>query len=319
MENRTYAIAVGLFTLLLGLALLFSFWWLSGDHKQNASYTVVSSLPVTGLSVESTVKFRGVNVGKVTGIGFDPSSRNVIRIDIRVMDELQLSEQSHAKLRMQGVTGLAFLDLDDTEDHRVPLLSDGGEIPLQPSAMDKLLADGPQLVTQIETLLQNSNALATTANQLLGSVDHEKLGQTLNHLERAAGKLEPLLNTAATTFERLGNMASEQNQAILSETLGSIRQTADAAHPLLDELTRTAQEFRGMTQEIGQNSQLLSQTLNHETLPRIHLLSERMNRDLLQLGELLDNLEQQPQSLLFGKPPARPGPGEDGFQPEMNH
>jgi phospholipid/cholesterol/gamma-HCH transport system substrate-binding protein len=318
MENRTYAIAVGLFTLLLGLALLLSFWWLSGDHRQNANYTVVSSLPVTGLSVESTVRYRGVNVGKVTDIHLDETARNVIRIDIRVIEELRLSEQSHAELRMQGVTGLAFIDLDDTDDSSVPLLAEGGEIPLHPSMMDKLLADGPQLVTQIETLLESSNALANTANQLLNSVDHEKLHQTLTNLELASRKLEPLLSTASTTFERMGNMASEQNQVMLSETLSSMQKTADAAHPLLNELNETAREFRRMTQEIGKDSRQLSHTLNDETLPRIHELTGHLNRDLTQFSELLDGLEQHPQSLLLGKPPARPGPGENGFQSDMN-
>jgi len=318
MENRTYAIAVGLFTLLLGLALLLSFWWLSGDHRQNANYTVVSNRPVTGLSVESTVKYRGVNVGKVTNISLDQTAKNVIRIDIRVIDELRLSEQSHAELRMQGVTGLAFIDLDDTEDSSVPLLAADGEIPLLPSMMDKLLDDGPQLVSQIETLLQSSNALATTANELLSSVDHEKLSQTLSHLERASGKLGPLLDTAATTFERMGNMASEENQVMLSETLSSMQKTADAAHPLLTELNETAREFRSMAQEISKDSQQLSHTLNFETLPRIHELTRHMNRDLTQFSELLDSLEQHPQSLLLGKPPAKPGPGENGFQSDMN-
>jgi phospholipid/cholesterol/gamma-HCH transport system substrate-binding protein len=318
MENRTYAIAVGLFTLLLGLALLLSFWWLSGDHRQNASYTVVSNLPVTGLSVESTVRYRGVNVGKVTNIRLDPAARNVIRIDIRVIDELRLTEQSHAELRMQGVTGLAFIDLDDTEDNSAPLLADGAEIPLQPSIMDKLLEDGPQLVTQIETLLQSSNALANTANQLLNGMDHEKINQTLINLELASRKLEPLLNSASTTFERMGNMASEQNQVMLSETLSSMQKTADAAHPLLTELNETAREFRSMAQEFGKDSHQLSHTLNFETLPRIHELTRHMNRDLTQFSELLDSLEQHPQSLLLGKPSARPGPGESGFQSDLN-
>jgi len=299
MENRTYAIAVGLFTLLLGLALLLSFWWLSGDHRQNANYTVVSSLPVTGLSVESTVRYRGVNVGKVTNIRLDQTARNVIRIDIRVIDELRLSEQSHAELRMQGVV-------------------EGGEIPLQASMIDKLLDDGPQLVRQIETLLESSNTLASTANQLLNSMDHEKLNQTLTNLELASRKLEPLLNTASTTFELMGNMASEQNQLMLSETLSSMQKTADAAHPLLTELNETAREFRNMAQEIGKDSRQLGHTLNFETLPRIHELTRHMNRDLTQFSELLDSLEQHPQSLLLGKPPARPGPGENGFQPDMN-
>lgn len=319
MENRTYAIAVGLFALLFSLFLLFSFWWLSGDHKSSSAYTVVSPLPVTGLSVESAVKFRGVNVGKVTAITLDKTTKNIILIDISVMDSLKLSEKSNAKLRMQGVTGLAFIDLDDTGDSSIPLLAEGGEIPLQPSTIDKLLDNGPLLVSQLEALLKSSNALADTANQLLGSVDHEKLNQTLSNLERASRKLEPMLNTATTTFERMGNMASEQNQLMLSETLNSMQKTADAASPLLGELNVTAREFRSMAQEIEQSSQQLSHTLNHETLPRIHELTQNMNRKIRQFGGLLNHLEENPQSLILGKPPAKPGPGEDGFQSDTKN
>jgi phospholipid/cholesterol/gamma-HCH transport system substrate-binding protein len=316
MENRTYAIAVGLFTILLGLALLLSFWWLSGDHKQNAQYIIVSSLPVTGLSAESAVKFRGVNVGKVTDIRLDSKSRNTIFIDIQVLDELRLSEQSYANLRMQGVTGLAFIDINDTDDDTAPILPKGGEIPLQPSTMDKLLSEGPQLVEQVSTLLQNSNTLIDSVNVLIGNIDHGSVSRTIDNLERTTEKLEPLLNSASVAFQRMGDMASEQNQARLEDTLESINQAAIATKPLIEELTVTVQEFRNTTQEIGKNSMELRQTLGQETLPRIHRLSERMHRDLQQLGELVDSLEQNPQSLLFGKPPAKPGPGEPGFQPE---
>ncbi|PKO24863.1 MAG: MCE family protein [Betaproteobacteria bacterium HGW-Betaproteobacteria-8] len=319
MENRTYAIAVGLFTLLLGLFLLFSFWWLSGEHQKNSNYVVVSPIPITGLSVESAVKFRGVDVGKVTNITLDKTNKNIIRVEIRVQDDLGLSENSTARLRMQGVTGLAFIDLNDTTDPEAKPLAEGAEIPLHPSLVDKLMDNGPALIAQIESLLKSSNELATTANQLLGSIDHEKLNQTLTNLEQASTKLEPLLNTATTTFERMGNMASEQNQAMLSETLSSMQKTADAAQPLLGELNDTAREFRNMAQEIGQGSQQLSHTLNHETLPRIHELTKNMNRDMRQFSELLNNLEENPQSLILGKPPAKPGPGEDGFQPNTEN
>jgi phospholipid/cholesterol/gamma-HCH transport system substrate-binding protein len=318
MENRTYAIAVGLFTLILGTFLLFSFWWLSGDHKKNVEYVVVSSLPVTGLSVESAVKFRGVDVGKVTSIDFDKTTRNIIRIQIRVVDDLSLSEASTAELRMQGVTGLAYIDLNDTADEAKPLPA-GAEIPLVPSLIDKLLSGGPALASQIELLIKNSNELAHTANQLLGSVDHEKLNRTLSNLESASEKLGPLLNSAATTFDRMGKMASEQNQALLSETLGSMQKTAEAARPLLGELNNTAKEFSGMAKEIEQSSKQLTHTLNFETLPRIHELTESMNRDMRQFGNLLDQLEENPQSLILGKPPAKPGPGENGFSPDQHN
>ncbi|MDP2246759.1 MAG: MlaD family protein, partial [Nitrosomonadales bacterium] len=222
MENRTYAIAVGLFTLLLGTFLLFSFWWLSGDHKDNVEYVVVSPLPVTGLSVESAVKFRGVDVGKVTSIDLDKRSKNIIRIQIRVSDELTLTEASVAELRKQGVTGLAYIDLNDTES-AAKSLGAGAEIPLVPSMIDKLLSGGPELAEQIELLIKNSNELASTANQLLGSVDHEKLNQTLSNLEAASSKLEPMLNSASTAFDRMGKMASDENQALLTETLSNLQ------------------------------------------------------------------------------------------------
>lgn len=318
MENRAYAIAVGLFTIALGLFLIFSFWWLSGNHQKNLEYVVVSPLPVSGLSVESTVKFRGVNVGKVTDISLDKTAKNIIRIQIRVLDDLRLSEESTAELRMQGVTGLAHIDLNDTEAEAPPL-AEGAEIPLIPSLVDKLMDNGPALIHQIESLVKNSNELANTANRLLGSIDHEKLNQALTNLELASRQLEPLLNSATITFDRMGQMASEQNQALLTETLSSMQKTADAARPLLGELNNTAREFRSMAQQIEQNSQQLTHTLDHETLPRIHELTHNMNRDLRQFSDLLDSLEAHPQSLILGKPPAKPGPGENGFQPDTKN
>jgi len=318
MENRTYAIAVGLFTILLGLFLIFSFWWLSGDHKKNVEYVVVSPLPVTGLSVESAVKFRGVDVGKVTAITLDETAKNIIRIQVRVVDDLKLSEASTAELRMQGVTGLAYIDLNDV-DTASTFLAAGAEIPLVPSLIDKLLNQGPNLVLQIESLIKNSNELASTANQLLGSVDHEKLNQTLNNLESASRKLDPLLNNASNSFERMGKMASKENQALLSETLSSMQKTAETAQPLLGELSETAKDFRLMAKGIEQSSLQLTHTLHDETLPRIHELTENMNRDVRQFGQLLDNLDDNPQSLILGKPPAKPGPGEAGFQSQPSN
>lgn len=314
MENRTYAIAVGLFTVLLGVFLLFSFWWLSGDHQKNVQYVVVSKLPVTGLSVESAVRYRGVNVGKVTDIALDKSAKNVIRIEIRVAEDLNLSKAATAELRQQGVTGLAYIDLNDKETEGERLAA-GGEIPLYPSIIDKLLDGGPVLVSEIQKLVKTSNELAVTANRLLGTVDHEKFNQVLSNLEQASKKLDPLLSSATTSFEQMGRMASEENQALLADTLRSMQRSADAAQPVLGELNNAASDFRSMTKGIDETRRELDQTLNQETLPRIHELTENMNRDMRQFGHLLDTLEDNPQSVIRGKPPARPGPGESGFQP----
>ena len=110
MENRAYAIAVGIFTLVLGIAMLFAFWWISGSQQARSEYTIASRLPVTGLSAEGIVKFRGVDVGKVTEVSLDPSSQTTILIKIAIEKNLKLSTEAYAELRRQGITGLAYID-----------------------------------------------------------------------------------------------------------------------------------------------------------------------------------------------------------------
>lgn len=316
MENRAYAIAVGLFALLLGCALLFSFWWMNDDHKSNTSYLVVSQLPVTGLNVESAVKFRGVSVGKVTDITFAPADQSIVQIGIQVQEDLALTSTSYAELRLQGITGLAYIDLNDQLDGDRTVLMADAEIPMRSSRMDQLLEAAPALLSELDSLIRNSNTLVSTSNQLLESIEHTKFNQTLSNLETASSKLEPLLDNAAITLNRIASMASKQNQTLLTEALVSMQRSTEAAQPLFNDLRNSAQEFRSVTSQIGQDSQQLSHTLNNETLPHIHTLTENLNRDLRQLGTLLNTLEENPQSLVFGKPTVRPGPGELGFNPE---
>jgi phospholipid/cholesterol/gamma-HCH transport system substrate-binding protein len=72
MENRSHALAAGLFTLFLGLAVALSIWWFGGKHEATTEYTVVTRHNVTGLSLQGQVRYRGIRVGKVQAIELDP-------------------------------------------------------------------------------------------------------------------------------------------------------------------------------------------------------------------------------------------------------
>jgi phospholipid/cholesterol/gamma-HCH transport system substrate-binding protein len=54
---------------------------------------------VTGLSPEAAVKFRGVDVGKVTEISIDPASQTTALIKIAIAQNLKLSSETYAELR----------------------------------------------------------------------------------------------------------------------------------------------------------------------------------------------------------------------------
>ncbi|MFA6179521.1 MAG: MlaD family protein [Candidatus Methylopumilus sp.] len=312
MENRAHAIAVGLFTILLGLASIFAYWWLSGSRQELAEYTVVSPLPVTGLSPESGVKFRGVDVGKVTQIAFAPDSQTSIRITIVVTADLQLSKEAYAELRMQGITGLAYIDLNDESNGAVKL-EEGAIIPLRPSVIDQLMKKGPQLISQMETLIANTTKLSESASQLVANIDGQKLNRMIDHLEKASAKVEPTLKSASVMFNNVSKMASEKNQRQLTQTLQSLQQTSDEARPMMDEMSSTAKQFREVADQFQLNTSQLINTLDTETLPQIHLLTQTLNHEAKHFDSVIDLLEDHPQSLIFGKPTPQPGPGEAGF------
>ncbi|HEX6827549.1 MAG TPA: MCE family protein, partial [Burkholderiales bacterium] len=63
MENRAYAIAAGVFTLLLAVAVFVTARWLTGGAVARDVYELVSPFPITGLNPRGTVRYRGVEVG----------------------------------------------------------------------------------------------------------------------------------------------------------------------------------------------------------------------------------------------------------------
>ncbi len=312
MENRAYAIAVGIFTLVLGIGMALAYWWISDSQQARTSYTVSSQLPVTGLSPEAKVKFRGVDVGKVIAISLDPTSQTTILIDIGVAKTLKLSGGAYAELRRQGLTGLAYIDLNDESKNLIALQA-GSKIPLRPTLVDDLMSKGPELTAQIETLLRNSSQFTASANQALTSVDIQKLNSAIANLNKASEKAIPAINAATNMFNNANEMVSDKNKAQLVQTLESMRQTFDAAKPLINELSLTTKKFYNTANQIEISSNQLANTLDTETLPQLHTMTQNMNRSVIHFNQLIDVIESNPQSIIFGNPVLPAGPGEEGF------
>jgi phospholipid/cholesterol/gamma-HCH transport system substrate-binding protein len=315
MENRAYAITVGIFTLILGIGMLITYWWMSGSQEPRTAYVVNSQLPVTGLSPEATVKFRGVDVGKVTEISLDATAQTTILINIAVTKDLKLSTEAYAELRRQGLTGLAYLDLND-DSKNAPILLAGGIIPLRPTLVDNLMAKGPELISKFEVLLQSTSQLASSADHLLANIDVDRLNNTIANFETVSEKAIPAINAATEVLNNANQMVSKDNQVQLTKALESVRQTFEATKPLINELSLTNKKFESTAAQIEMSTNQLTSMLVAETLPQIHAVTQNMNQSFVHFNQLINVLEDNPQSIIFGKPTDSPGPGEDGFTAE---
>src|SRR5690349_20305397 len=109
MENKSHAWAAGLFVLGVTALLIALAVWLTRDAGSSHAYELSSRDTVTGLQPQAAVRYKGVAVGKVTHIGFDPDAPGNVLIRIDVNDTTPLSPTTFATLSYQGITGLAFV------------------------------------------------------------------------------------------------------------------------------------------------------------------------------------------------------------------
>ncbi len=316
MENRAYAFAAGLFTLLLGAGVVLAALWLSGDTEKRVSYVLESRHPVTGLNVGAPVRYRGIEAGKVEKIELSKTDPLTILVRVGVDEEkAPITRGTYAQLGSQGVTGQAYVIIDDDggKPERISPDDPTARIPVRPSFLDELSGAGKDLVSDVRQV-------ASRVNVLLGDGNQAQLMRTLAGLENAtnrvselAAKLDPAIkNVPALTDDARKAIAraSELIQNFNKLTL-EVTQRVDA----LDRVAKSAEQIGGAADRVGGAAQSVSGAAVGETLPRMNILLEEVGRTSRSLERLLADLNDEPSSIVFGRPAAVPGPGEPGFNP----
>ena len=308
MENRAYAFAVGLFTLLLGAGVVCAAMWLSGKTEARESYMLETRHPVTGLNVQAPVRFRGVEVGKVEKIEFTPDNARVILVRVAVRAETPITKGTYAQLGSQGVTGLAYVILDD--EGKNPERVTGGDlsyrIPVRASFLDEISGSGKDLLTDVRQVASRINVLLADSNQA-------QLIRTLAGLERATNRVSELATKFEPAIAKVPALTEDARKAVAhaDELMVNLNKLTLELTQRVDTLDRVARS----AEQVGGAAQSLSGTAVGETLPRIHDLVAEIARTARNLDRLIADLNEQPSSLVFGRQLPLPGPGEPGFSP----
>lgn len=296
MENRSYALMAGIFTLVLVAVAVVAAIWLEHGKQAVVMYDIVSSHSVGGLSVQSSVRFQGVPVGHVESMTLDQDRPGRVIIRIAVKPTTPITDETWAELDTQGITGLGVVALHDAgmSTHRLATSSaHPARIPLRPGLLARieekgsgLLDDLDQAAGQVKQLLspQNMQALSTTL---------QNAAQVSARLKEASGNLGPLVRNL---------------DAAAAQTTDAARQASAALARLAAPdgvLATAAQSLRQIS--------LAAARLNTQTLPDVSDMAGQVSETARGASSFLRRVGDTPQSLLFGSPPARPGPGEAGF------
>ena len=112
IKNNQQYLIVGLFVVISTAILTIVWLWFSAsNHRSYNTYLTVFNEPINGITANSIIRYNGVEVGKIKSIKLDAKDPRNVFIYINVFKEIAISTDTFAVLKIQGITGLSYIDL----------------------------------------------------------------------------------------------------------------------------------------------------------------------------------------------------------------
>jgi phospholipid/cholesterol/gamma-HCH transport system substrate-binding protein len=294
MARQSTNLIIGLFVILGGLLGVVAIIWVGATSYFQKGETYVSYFDesVQGLQVDSGVKFRGVEVGRVEKIRVAPDNRLIgVIMKINMQDELQ--KNAVAQLKAAGITGIMFVELDlkkPGEPDFSPKINFPSEYPIiatRPSEMHRIVAGVNEVVEKLKEIDPKaiSNQLIATTKALEEFIKSKQIASMVTRFDATAGNLERLTARADQALD--GHS--------LEKILAEARETLSGARTLIFTVNEQVMAMKlpatlGSARDIARDLQATTNTL-------------RQSSETLEM--LLQRLYERPSDLLFGKPPKK--------------
>ncbi|MBU6299042.1 MAG: MCE family protein [Alphaproteobacteria bacterium] len=273
METKANYVAVGAFVLVCMLGLVISLLWLAGlqYNQEFAYYQTDFTGPVTGLGKGTTVRYNGIDVGRVDSLQFDPNDPQVVIATLQVEPHLGIRVDSVTSIESQGLTGGTYVEISGgskgaavltaQDDQRYPVIKSA------PSALQKLATGAPQLLQKLNEAADRINAVLNDDNQVAFAHILANLDKTTGALAGRSGDIDATLRNVSEASKDLPGTVADVDKSVRK----------------LNQLAGDSDEFvKG--QGLEQFAQLLADT----------------RKLVISLNRLSDQLNRQPTKLLFG-------------------
>jgi phospholipid/cholesterol/gamma-HCH transport system substrate-binding protein len=250
MESNVNYTVVGGFVVSLTCALIVIALWLSiGLSNKNYNfYYAYMNESVSGLNVDSPVKYNGVNIGTVKKISLNPHNLKQVRLLLAIQEQIPIKTDTIATLVAQGLTGISYVNLSGGDPH-APLLMAVSKnkypiIQTKPSIrFDSLVSDVTQSLSTVthdlHALFSKENLLSV--HNILAHVDKvtEAFSQNPEQLSEAGRQL-PIaikqLSIAMQSGQAAMQMFSNQALPQAIQTLNSMQSLSTRLDQLTSEL-----------------------------------------------------------------------------------
>jgi phospholipid/cholesterol/gamma-HCH transport system substrate-binding protein len=220
METKANYVAVGAFVLLGVLGLLIALLWLAGAQyrEEFAYYRTYFSGSVTGLGKGTSVRYNGIEVGRVSDLTFDPENPKRVIVTMQLQPSLPIHDDSLASIDSEGLTGGSFVEIDGgsknapilgpTEDVEIPIIRS------KPSTLQELEQSAPQLVAKLSRVADQLNVVLSDQNVQSFSQTLSNLRDTTASFKSAMPDLDRTINNISTASVSLNGDLSDLHKVL---------------------------------------------------------------------------------------------------------
>ncbi|SKB64395.1 MlaD family protein [Malaciobacter marinus] len=307
MQTKINFFKIGTFVIVLFVLMLIFIFWL-GKYafvvtKQDA-YTIYFKESVSGLNIDSPVKFKGVQVGKVENISINPKNSQEIKIKISVIENTPIKKDNYATLGTLGLTGLKYIELkggskdsnliqknkynEKVIDSKISVL---GNLENSSKDISKQLT---QLLIQTRILFSNENI--NNFSKLLNASKQTALNtqEITQYIVNNENKLTQILNNLNDL-----SITSKSSFNNMSESASSVKKSAlkvmELSQKILNEVEKGSFDLK---------------TISQSTIDNFNNVLNQFENNLIKSEELIEQLKENPSDILFKNNKQKLGPGE---------
>jgi phospholipid/cholesterol/gamma-HCH transport system substrate-binding protein len=300
MERDANYTAVGAFVLLVAaMAGMFVYWYSEGrEGRSYVPYEIYFTGSVTGLSEGGSVRYLGVEVGRVKRIRLDRRSADRVQVIADIDESAPIDQNTTAQLSLIGVTGLLYIDLKQRVEGREIMPPVESErytvIATVRSDFDTFLASLPEIAGSAAELMNRAQEIFSPENSAALADMVKNLHEASKGLPATMKRVDELVGNLGATSDDVRQLASSLRGAT-DELRPEVAELAQRLNRTADNLERAS---RGIEAFVSDNRAGVT-AFAQDGLPQLQRTLEEARAAAAEFAELSRKLKDDPSQLIY--------------------
>ncbi|PAF43356.1 MlaD family protein [Helicobacter sp. 11S03491-1] len=205
MERHiNYTLIGSIFFIVVVCMVIFIFWIgrIGVDDGKYRTYYVYTDKEVSGIAIDTPVKYKGITIGSVTKIGFDTTQPGIVIIRLAINASIGVHKDSFVILDSQGLAGLGYLSLKQGENPEIIQKDEDPILEYKQNFMGKIASHADEATKELLSVLKNVKNLTSAQNI-----------QNISHIIKS---LDLLTSTLVETKDEINALSKNSNTLLLN-------------------------------------------------------------------------------------------------------